>query len=122
MDEHDEDNALAELQRRYLDALAEGTRANGRHYGYPACCIDHFVELLLASAPAWEDHLHDGVGGVIAWATPNLRYPTDPVDPTIHYVRCPACIQIDHRVLQHVPTPDCACTNTVPCAVPKPTG
>jgi hypothetical protein len=74
---------VPELQRRYLQRLADGTRANGRHYGYPPCCIEHYVHLFLASAPAWEDHLHDGEGGVIAWASASLRYPEDPIDPSI---------------------------------------
>ena len=72
------------------EGFGEGQVLRGGQDGAPSSRVDDVtattverVMALMSSAPAWEDHLHDGAGGMIAWATPNLRYPVDPVDSTI---------------------------------------
>jgi hypothetical protein len=85
----------AAQQQAYLARLEAVARAQGKQYGYPECCIDHFIARLLATAPPWERHLHDGFGGVIEWAAPSLRWGRGREDPDcpadVKHLRCPAC-------------------------------
>jgi hypothetical protein len=86
----------AAQQQAFLADIEVVARVQGKQYGYPECCIDYFVTRLLATAPPWEHHLHDGVGGVIDWAAPSLSWgPNSGEDPDcpagVKHLRCPAC-------------------------------
>jgi hypothetical protein len=66
---------FARLARFGKISLVDMTYAAGMHYGYPQCCIKHFIQYNMKNIP------------VAMFMTAN--YGTDPID--VEYVRCPTC-------------------------------